>query len=92
MGILGPDQFDAPMDFDIGREGKTLMLHQAGAKEGEIVKTSTANGWQEEIDYFLACVENKKRPTVTTAADAVKSVALVQAELKSARTRKVVNV
>ena len=82
----------ATVDFDIGREGKILMLHEAGAKEAEIVKTSIENGWQQEIEYFLACVQDGKRPTVTTAADAVKSVALVHAEEKSARTRKIVKV
>jgi predicted dehydrogenase len=81
----------ATADFDIGREGKTLLLHKAGEKEAEIVKVSATNGWQDEIEYFLGCIESGKAPKVTTAADAEKSVKLVHAEQKSIKTRKIVN-
>ena len=82
----------ATADFDIGREGKTLLLHRAGAKEAEVVKTETQNGWELEIEYFLRCIEQKKAPKEITAAEARKSVALIHAELKSIQTRKVVTI
>jgi len=80
----------ATADFDIGRKGQTLLLHKAGAKEPEVVKTSSASGWEEEITYFINCIEKKKQPTVVTAADARDSVALIHAELESVKQRRIV--
>ena len=53
-----------------GEAGYSLGVHLTGAKEAQVVKTSANNGWQEEIDYFLRCIESGKRPTVTTPKDA----------------------
>jgi predicted dehydrogenase len=80
----------ATVDFDLGRQGKTLLLHTTDAKEPEVITTATTNGWEGEVDYFLTCIEEKRRPTVTNAADAVGSVKLANAELKSVLTRKIV--
>ena len=80
----------ATADFDAGRGGKVLMLYRAGSKEGEVVKVGTENGWQLEIDYFLKCIEDRKKPKIITVEDARDSVALVHAELKSVRERKIV--
>jgi len=80
----------ATADFDIGRTDKTLLLHKAGAKEAEVVKTSKPNGWEAEIDYFLDCIQKGKRPQTITAAEARDSVALVHAELESIQKRKIV--
>ncbi|HYG75891.1 MAG TPA: Gfo/Idh/MocA family oxidoreductase [Planctomycetota bacterium] len=82
----------ATLDFDIGREGKVLMLHKAGAKEPEVVSVPAVNGWEEEIDYFLTCIQKRRAPTVTTAADAVESVRLVHLEQESVRKRKIIKV
>jgi predicted dehydrogenase len=82
----------ATADFDIGRKGQTLLLHKAGAKEPEIVKTSSASGWEEEINYFLACIEKKKQPEIILAKDARDSVALIHAEQESVRKRRIVKV
>jgi predicted dehydrogenase len=81
----------ATADFDIGREGQTLLLHKAGAKAPEVVKTSPRNGWQEEIRYFIDCLASGKKPTVVTPADACKSVALLHKELESILKRKPIN-
>ena len=78
----------ATADFDAAREGKVLMLHRAGAKEGEVVKVGAKNGWELEIDYFLQCIEEKKKPKLITVQDARDSIALVHAEAKSIRERK----
>jgi predicted dehydrogenase len=80
----------ATADFDLGREGKTLLLHKADAKEPEVVKVEATNGWEAEVQYFLDCVESGRKPTVTSAADARKSVALVHAEIESIKKRKIV--
>jgi len=80
----------ATVDFDIGREGKTLLLHKAGAKAAEVVKCRASTGWADEISYFVDCLEQGKTPKVTTPQDAARSVALCQAELKSVKTGKLV--
>lgn len=82
----------ATADFDIGRESGKLMLHKAGSKTAEVVKVSARNGWEDEIEYFLSCIQAGKKPKTITAADARDSVALVHAELKSAQKRKIVKV
>jgi predicted dehydrogenase len=82
----------ATADFDIGREGKTLLLHKAGAKAPEVVKTSTSNGWEEEIRYFVGCLSSGKKADVITPIDAYRSVALLHKEYESIRKRKPVNV
>jgi predicted dehydrogenase len=78
----------ATVDFDLGREGRVLQLHKAGAKQPEVVKVPAHNGWEGEIDYFLKCVDSGKAPTVITPTDARDSVALVHAELESLESRK----
>ncbi|MCY3021286.1 MAG: Gfo/Idh/MocA family oxidoreductase [Planctomycetota bacterium] len=80
----------ATADFDLAREGKTLQLHKAGRKEPEVIKVPATNGWEQEIEYFLTCIEKGTPPKVTTAADARKSVALAHAELESIKKRKIV--
>jgi len=80
----------ATADFDLGREGKTLLLHKADAKEPEVVQTASTTGWAAEITYFLECIEKGVPPKVTNAADARKSVALTHAELESIKKRKIV--
>ncbi|GMV81594.1 MAG: dehydrogenase [Planctomycetota bacterium] len=80
----------ATADFDIGREGKMLMLHAKGAKEAQVVACRASTGWADEIDYFLGCLAKKQAPKVTTPEDAARSVALVAAEHQSVRTRKIV--
>ena len=82
----------ATADFDIGREGKTLLLHKAGAKDSEVVKVEPKTGWDLEIDYFLGCIDKKKKPTIATAEDGRDSVSLIYHELESIRTRKIVKV
>jgi predicted dehydrogenase len=80
----------ATADFDLARTGQTLRLHLPGAKEPQIVATSPRNGWEEEIAYFLRCIETGRAPTTITPADARAAVALLRAELQSVRTRKLV--
>ena len=82
----------ATVDFDLGREGKVLLLHAATAKAPEVIQTPAGNGWEAEIDYFLGCVAQNKAPRLMTPQDARDSVALVHAELTSLSMRRVVKV
>jgi predicted dehydrogenase len=80
----------ATADFDLSREGKVLLLSEAGKKEAEVIPLESFTGWEGEVDYFLKCVEDGKRPKVMTPQEARDSVALVTAELQSIKKRKVV--
>lgn len=80
----------ATADFDLAREGRTLLLHRSGAKEAEVVQTAATSAYAAEISYLLDCIAKGERPKVTSAADARKSVALVHAEEESIRKRKIV--
>jgi predicted dehydrogenase len=82
----------ATVDFDLGREGKVLLLHKAGAKAPEVIKTPAFNGWEGEIDYYLDCIQKGQAPKTITPIDARDSVAVVNAELKSIQSRKPVKV
>ena len=82
----------ATADFDIGRAGKTLLLHKANAKEAEIVKVENKNGWEQEIDYFLTCIDKGKKPQIATAKDGRDSVALIHREFESIKLRRIVKV
>lgn len=69
--------------------GNEVLVYQDNGKTQKIpVKDST--GWHEEIDYFLTCIQKKRKPTVVTAKTGALSVALYEAELKSARTGRAV--
>ncbi|MHC4915791.1 MAG: Gfo/Idh/MocA family protein [Planctomycetota bacterium] len=43
------------------------------------------DAYATELDYFLDCIREDRDPTVTTAADALRSLELVAAELESVR-------
>ena len=56
----------------------------------ETPKVAPGDGWSNEIDYFLRCVQTGRRPTIITPDDALNAVRIVEAEMKSIRTGKVV--
>lgn len=67
--------------------GPDVIVYTAsGGVEKVPVKNTT--GWHEEINYFLTCIETRKRPTVATAKTSTLSVAICEAELKSIQTRR----
>jgi predicted dehydrogenase len=75
----------ATADFDLSRgAGKTLRLTQYG--KCEPVDAGKGFGYAHELRYFLECVAKGDKPSIVTADDAVRSVRLVEAEVKSART------
>jgi len=51
-----------------------------------------SDGWTEEINYFLDCIERKQRPTIVTARSSADSIAVAEAEIKSVKTGKPVAV
>ena len=89
------------VDYNLGRE-KPLLLYTPNAEPAEIkpepVVVSTADeggnisdlgGYYKEIEYYAGCVREGKQPTVTTPWDARESVRLLEAQIESANTGKV---
>jgi predicted dehydrogenase len=80
--------FNFRMDFIVNFESATvafennkLMLSRAG--KADEIHVDPAMGYQKELEYFLSCVRGNQCPTVVTAADALESVRIIEAELKS---------
>ncbi len=73
----------ATADYDLARE-QPLKLSQAGKTEP--IDCGPGFGYAAELRYFLDCVGNKQKPTVVTADDGVRSIRIVEAEVKSARS------
>jgi predicted dehydrogenase len=74
---------NATADYDLGRE-KPLMLYQNG--KGEPVECAPGFGYVGELRYFIDCVKRGEKPSVVTADDAVRSIRIVEAEVRSARS------
>ena len=78
---------NATADYDLSRD-QPLRLSQGG--KSEPIECGPGFGYAAELRYFLDCVAKSERPTMVTADDAVRSVRLVEAEVKSARIGEVV--
>jgi predicted dehydrogenase len=79
----------ATIDFDLSRGSDALHLHEAG-KKSRAVKLKNADGYGEEIRYFLDCITRGKRPTVVTPQDGATALEICVAEETSVRTGAVV--
>jgi predicted dehydrogenase len=73
---------NATADFDLARE-QPLRLSKGG--QTEAIDAGPGFGYAAELRYFIECVGKGQKPTVVTADDAVRSIKLVEAEVKSAR-------
>jgi predicted dehydrogenase len=73
----------ATADFDLARE-QPLKLSKDGKTEP--IDCGPGFGYAAELRYFLDCVSKKQKPTVVTAGDGVRSIKIVEAEVKSTRS------
>jgi predicted dehydrogenase len=73
---------NATADYDLARE-QPLRLSKGGQTES--IDAGPGFGYAAELRYFLDCVRKNQKPTTVTADDAVRSIKLVEAEVKSAR-------
>ncbi|MEA2711127.1 MAG: hypothetical protein QOF78_3728 [Phycisphaerales bacterium] len=73
---------NATADFDLGRE-QPLRLSKGG--QTEAIDAGPGYGYAAELRYFIDCVKKNQKPTTVTADDAVRSIRIVEAEVKSAR-------
>jgi predicted dehydrogenase len=67
--------------FDFAADPK-LTVYADGKAEG--IDCGEAMGYDEELAYFVSCCERGEGPSVVTAADAVASLKVVEAEARSA--------
>lgn len=79
----------ATADYDLGRKD-SLLLSQGG--EAAAVSLAETDGWHEELKYFVDCVEQRRRPSLVTADDAVRALAVIEAERESIRCGSAVKV
>ena len=78
---------NATADFDLARE-QPLKLSQGG--KNEPIDCGPGFGYAAELRYFVDCVKKGQKPTVVTADDGVRSIKIIEAEVKSARSGELV--
>lgn len=66
--------------FDLAAKDP-LTLYQDG--KSSAVPLPAGMGYQHEIDYFLTCIAQGRKPTIVTLESAAASVRLIEAEVKS---------
>ena len=74
--------------FDAGLT-PNLVVWQDGKTEA--ITLGESNGYQEEIEYFLKCVGEKRRPETVTLRDAAEAVRVVEAEVESVRSGQMIS-
>ena len=77
----------ATADYDLLRE-QPLRLSQDGQMQP--IDCGPGYGYEAELRYFVDCVSKGERPTRVTADDAVRSLKIVEAEVKSVRSGEIV--
>lgn len=75
----------ATADFDSSRD--PALVVSAGGK-AEVVRLE-GDGYESELAYFLECIRTGRRPSRVTAADAVASLRVVEAEARSIESAQV---
>ena len=78
---------NATADYDLARE-QPLRVSQGGQTES--IDAGPGFGYAAELRYFIDCATKGQKPTVVTGDDAVRSIRLVEAEVKSVRSGEVV--
>lgn len=97
-GWIYHNPFPFNMEFCIRTDKATFLYDMTSGKpftvytdDKEITpKLPEGSGWSRELDYFIKCIETKKKPKVITAKTSLESVKLIEAELKSIETGKTV--
>ncbi len=71
----------ATADFDFSRSERPLTVSQDGKQE--VVDCGQGDGWVEELRYLVDCLAGGRRPTAITAEDALASILIAEAEVRS---------
>jgi predicted dehydrogenase len=75
----------ATLDYSLARGAEALVVTESG-QPPRIVKLEAGDGYAGEIDYFLSCIANRRRPETVTSADGVTALEICEAEEKSVRS------
>lgn len=70
----------ATVDFDLARDNPLLVMHNG---ETQAIDCGNESAYKLEIQYFLSCINNQTPPSMVTALDGARSVALIDAEMQS---------
>ena len=73
----------ATAEYVMTREGP-LVVYKDG--ESETIKCEGADGYLAELQYAAECINKGAKPSIVTAADALESMTIVEAEVKSIET------
>lgn len=75
--------------FDLAAQDQLTLITQGKRKA---VKVKAGMGYQHEIAYFVKCIQKNVRPSMVEPSSAALSVKIVEAEVESARTGKVIRI
>jgi predicted dehydrogenase len=81
----------ATADYDIARGKESLRVAEEG-QGSKIIACEGADGYIGELRHFIECVRAGRPPTVVTAADGLASVEICEAEERSVKERRVIDV
>jgi predicted dehydrogenase len=76
---------NATADFDVARGADALRLFEKG-QPARSVKPEGGDGYVREIEYLTRCIQERRPPSVVTAADATNAVAICEAEELSVKS------
>jgi predicted dehydrogenase len=80
----------ATLDFDSARGADALRLDEEG-RPSRVIKPDGVDGYVGELRHMIESIQTGKRPTVVTAQDGLSAVEICEAEEKSVKTGRVVN-
>jgi len=81
---------NATADFDLARADNPLIVSHNGKAEDIKIDSPVADGYHGELVYFIDCVKHNRAPKQVTAADAVASIRIVEAEGQSLASGQIV--
>jgi len=71
------------------QSGQPLTVYTDDGKQLQ-PQLPTGGGYEREIDYFLNCIEQKKKPRIVTAKSSLETLRVLDRELKSIETGRIV--
>ena len=66
------------------KNGQEITVEAGAASEDTGINLSGADGYSDEITYFMDCIKNNRKPTKVSPESSLKSVQLVEEILKKA--------
>ena len=75
----------ATLDFDLARGADAMQVTEPG-QATQTLEYDGADGYGEEVRYFIDCVAKRQRPSIVTAHDGVTALEICEAEEQSIRT------